>query len=257
MPKKRPTIEDLQSDESWRLFRILSEFTEGFDKLNGIKYAISIFGSARTADEEPTYRAAEELGYLLSQENFSVISGGGPGIMEAANRGAQKGSGYSIGLNIELPFEQMPNPYQDISLNFRYFFARKVMFVKYSTGYVIMPGGFGTLDEFFESLTLVQTAKIYRMPIILYDSAFWGGLVEWIRTTLVEREVISPQDVDLIEVTDDINHIVAVMINHRRQKAELIHKGNLEKLRERYGSEVKEEWLQCLEKICRPHGIEI
>lgn len=257
MRKKKPTIEDLEADESWRLFRILSEFTEGFDKLNGISYAVSIFGSARTPEDNRYYIAAREIAAHLSREGFSIISGGGPGIMEAANRGAQEGDGLSVGLNIELPFEQKPNPYQDIELDFRYFFARKVMFVKYSMGYVCMPGGFGTMDEFFEALTLVQTAKIYRMPIILYSTEFWSGLIDWMHNTLIPNGVISESDMQYIQVTDDQQVIVDTMVEHRRYKADMIHEGNIHKLHERFGDAFPVEWLQCLENFCKPNGIRI
>ena len=187
-------IDDLKGDQSWRIFRIISEFTEGFDRLSGLCDAISIFGSARLAPEHPFYIKTVELAELLGKNNFAIISGGGPGIMEAANKGAHLQAQPSIGLNIELPMEQSPNPYQDLSLDFRYFFVRKVMFVRYSMGYVCMPGGFGTLDEFFESLTLMQTHKIYPIPLILFGSDFWGGLVDWIKTTLIEYETISKED---------------------------------------------------------------
>ncbi|MFK5950407.1 MAG: TIGR00730 family Rossman fold protein, partial [Methylococcales bacterium] len=163
-------IEDLQEAQSWRIFRIISEFTEGFERLSGLHDAISIFGSARLSSEHPHYKKTVELAELLAKNDFVIISGGGPGLMEAANKGAYTQKQLSIGLNITLPKEQNPNPYQDISLDFRYFFVRKVMFVKYSIGYVCMPGGFGTLDEFFEALTLMQTNKIYPIPLILYGS---------------------------------------------------------------------------------------
>lgn len=165
---KSNIIDDLKGDQSWRIFRIISEFTEGFDRLSGLCDAISIFGSARLPPEHPYYKKTVELASLLGQHDFAIISGGGPGIMEAANKGAHQQKQPSIGLNIELPMEQKPNPYQDLSLGFRYFFVRKVMFVRYSMGYVCMPGGFGTLDEFFESLTLMQTHKIYPIPLILW-----------------------------------------------------------------------------------------
>ena len=211
-------IDDLKGDQSWRIFRIISEFTEGFDHLSGVHDAISIFGSARLANDHPYYIKTVEIADLLAQQTFTIISGGGPGIMEAANKGAQQQKQLSIGLNIELPKEQSPNPYQDISLGFRYFFVRKVMFVKYSIGYVCMPGGFGTLDELFESLTLMQTQTIHPMPIILFGSEFWGGLVEWIKTTLIDYETISNKDLDLIVVTDDPREVVNIMVAHREQK---------------------------------------
>ena len=212
------TIDDLKGDESWRIFRIISEFTEGIDKLSDTGDGVSIFGSARLLPENPYYAQAMQIAEGLAREGFMVISGGGPGIMEAANRGAQAGNGVSVGLNIELPREQHANTYQDISLDFRYFFVRKVMFVRHSIGYVCMPGGFGTLDELFESLTLMQTHKIYRMPIILFGTAFWGGLLDWIRNTLVSGGLISPEDMDYLTVTDSTEEVVAVLRKHRDWK---------------------------------------
>lgn len=212
------TIDDLKGDQSWRIFRIISEFTEGFDRLSGLCDAISIFGSARLPADHPYYKKTVELADLLGQHDFAIISGGGPGIMEAANKGAHQQKQPSIGLNIELPMEQKPNPYQDLSLDFRYFFVRKVMFVRYSMGYVCMPGGFGTLDEFFESLTLMQTKKIYPIPLILFGSDFWNGLYEWIKTTLIEYETISVEDLDLITITDDPQEVLEIMTHHRDWK---------------------------------------
>ncbi len=211
-------IDDLKGDQSWRIFRIISEFTEGFDRLSTVQDAISIFGSARLKPDHPYYLKTVELATLLSQNGFAIISGGGPGIMEAANKGAYQENQLSIGLNIELPMEQSPNPYQDISLDFRYFFVRKVMFVRYSMGYVCMPGGFGTLDEFFEALTLMQTHKIYPLPLVLFGCEFWSGLVEWIKTTLVAYETIADEDLQLIKVTDDPHEVLEVMLAHRRWK---------------------------------------
>jgi len=213
-------IEDLQEAQSWRIFRIISEFTEGFDRLAGLCDAISIFGSARLAPEHPYYQKTVELAELLAKNDFAIISGGGPGIMEAANKGAHLQKQTSIGLNISLPKEQSPNPYQDISIDFRYFFVRKVMFVKYSMGYICMPGGFGTLDEFFEALTLRQTDKIYPLPIILFGTHFWQGLVDWMKTTLVEYETISKEDLDLITITDDPEEVLQIMLAHRDWKTQ-------------------------------------
>jgi uncharacterized protein (TIGR00730 family) len=212
------SIDDLKGDQSWRIFRIISEFTEGFDRLSGLCDAISIFGSARLMPGTPYYNKTVELAELLGQHDFAIISGGGPGIMEAANKGAHLQKQPSIGLNIELPMEQTPNPYQDLSLDFRYFFVRKVMFVRYSMGYVCMPGGFGTLDEFFESLTLMQTNKIYPIPLILFGSDFWQGLVDWVETTLIEYETISKEDLDLITITDDPQEVLEIMVRHREWK---------------------------------------
>ena len=214
----RNKIEDIQEAQSWRIFRIISEFTEGFDNLSGLCDAISIFGSARLAPDHACYQKTVELAELLAKNNFAIISGGGPGIMEAANKGAYIQKQLSIGLNISLPKEQSPNPYQDISLDFRYFFVRKVMFVKYSIGYVCMPGGFGTLDEFFEALTLMQTDKIYPIPLILFGTEFWQGLIDWMKTTLVEYKTISKQDLDLITITDDPDEVLQIMLRHREWK---------------------------------------
>lgn len=221
-------IEDLKGDESWRLFRIISEFTEGFDKLSNIGFAISIFGSARTRPGDEYYQKTVELAERLAKEQFSIITGGGPGIMEAANRGAAENGAISVGLNIELPHEQKWNKYQNLSLDFRYFFARKVMFVKYSMGYVCMPGGFGTLDEFFESLTLVQTGKIYHMPVVLFGTEFWSGLLDWMKDRLLSYGTISEEDFDLITLTDDIDEVVDVMMCHRRLKLEKIERAKQE-----------------------------
>jgi len=247
-------IEDLKGDESWRMFRIISEFTEGFEELSDIGFAVTIFGSARTKADEPYYQAAETISGLLADEGFSIISGGGPGIMEAANKGAAEHNATSVGLNIELPFEQTPNSFQNLPLEFRYFFARKVMFVKYSMGYVCMPGGFGTLDEFFESLTLMQTNKIYPMPLVLYGIEFWEGLLEWMRTKLIERKVISPKDFDLLTLTDDPREVVAIMKQHREWKQEKIKDARKELLSERLGEHSTEELLELLSELCPPHS---
>lgn len=211
-------IEDLKGDQSWRIFRIISEFTEGFDELSGLCDAISIFGSARLTQDNFYYQKTVELAEMLSKAGFAIISGGGPGIMEAANKGAYLQNQPSIGLNIELPLEQKPNPYQSLSLNFRYFFVRKVMFVRYSMGYVCMPGGFGTLDEFFEALTLMQTLKAYPLPLVLFGTDFWGGMMDWLRNKLIEYGTISPEDLKLITVTDDLQQVVDIMVAHREWK---------------------------------------
>ena len=212
------SIDDLKGDQSWRIFRIISEFTEGFDELSELKDAITIFGSARLNNQHPYYLKTVELAELLSKNDFAIISGGGPGVMEAANKGASLQNQTSVGLNIELPTEQVPNTYQNISLNFRYFFVRKVMFVRYSMGYVCMPGGFGTLDEFFEALTLMQTHKIYPIPLVLFGSDFWNGLIEWLKTKLIEFGTISLEELDLITITDDPQQVVNIMIKHRQWK---------------------------------------
>lgn len=212
------TIDDVKGDQSWRIFRIISEFTEGFDKLSCLGDAISIFGSARLKPSDPYYLKTIELAELLGQHDFAIISGGGPGIMEAANKGAYLQKQPSVGLNIELPKEQQANPYQNISLDFRYFFVRKVMFVRYSMGYVCMPGGFGTLDEFFESLTLMQTRKIYPLPLILFGSDFWSGLLAWIKDKMLQYQTISPEDLDYITITDDPQEVLTIMLEHRTWK---------------------------------------
>lgn len=216
-------IDDLKGDQSWRIFRIISEFTEGFDELSGLCDAISIFGSARLPAEHFYYQKTVELAELLSKEGFAIISGGGPGVMEAANKGAHLQNQTSIGLNIELPMEQKANPYQSLSLNFRYFFVRKVMFVRYSMGYVCMPGGFGTLDEFFEALTLMQTHKAYPLPLVLFGSDFWGGLMDWLRHKMLEYGTISVEDLNLITVTDDPQQVVNIMSAHREWKNKQRH----------------------------------
>lgn len=223
-------IDDFKGDESWRMFRIMSEFTEGFDKLADIGFTISIFGSARTGPDNHYYLKAVEISERLAKENYSILSGGGPGIMAAANKGASQQDAISIGLNIDLPREQTPNEFQNVSLNFRYFFVRKVMFVKYSMGYVCMPGGFGTLDELLESLTLVQTNKIYKIPIILFGVEFWSGLLDWMKDKLISHGTVSEEDFDLILLTDSVDEVVQAMNNHRQQKLKLIEKAMREEL---------------------------
>ena len=204
------------SNDAWRMFRIMAEFTDGFEVMSSVGPAVSVFGSARTPEDHPDYKQARDFGRLLVDNDFACITGGGPGIMEAGNRGAFEAESNdgtkSIGLNIRLPHEQDGNPYQNIELEFRYFFVRKVMFVKYASGFVIFPGGFGTMDEFFESITLIQTAKIDPFPIVLVGTEFWGGLVDWIKGTLRDRnQTISPQDVDLFHVTDDLDEAMAIV----------------------------------------------
>ncbi len=211
-------IEDLKGDESWRIFRIISEFTEGVDRLSNLGYAVSIFGSARLPPENAYYQQTVEMAKRLAKEDFAIITGGGPGIMEAANKGAFESKTKSVGLNIRLPHEQTANPYQDITLDYRYFFVRKVMFVKHSMGYVCMPGGFGTMDEFFESLTLMQTQKIYPMPMILFGVKYWQGLIDWMKNTMISNGTVSATDFDYITLTDDIDQVVETMIKHREWK---------------------------------------
>jgi hypothetical protein len=195
-------IDDLTIRDSWRMFRILGEFVDGFDTLSQVYPAVSIFGSARVKPGEPYYEQTVEIARLLVKNGFNIISGGGPGIMEAANKGAAEAGGKSVGLNIQLPYEQKPNPFANIKLDFRYFFIRKVMFVKYSVAYVIMPGGFGTLDEFSEAITLIQTQRIKPFPVILVNRAFWKGLLDWMRKSLCQGGMISPEDMDLIQIID-------------------------------------------------------
>lgn len=200
--------------ESWKIFQIMAEFVEGFERLAQIKPSVSIFGSARTATDHPYYKLAEDIARALSDSGFSVVSGGGPGIMEAANKGAFAGRSPSIGLNIMLPHEQAGNDYQDIRLNFRHFFSRKVMFVKYASAYVVLPGGFGTLDELAEILTLVQTGKSRRIPIILVHRPFWEGLLDWFRQVMVEEGTINPEDMDLFKILDKPQEVVDAIFDH-------------------------------------------
>ena len=202
------------SHESWHAFEIMAEFVGATEKLKQITPAVSIFGSARTQAEHPYYKLTEEIALQLSNAGFSVISGGGPGIMEAANKGAFAGRGTSVGLNIELPFEQTGNPYQDISQNFQHFFMRKVMFVKYASAYVVMPGGFGTLDELMEVITLVQTGKTRKIPIILVGKDFWVGLLDWLKNRLVADGMAAEDDLDLIQLIDEPNAIVEAIFKH-------------------------------------------
>jgi len=197
--------------DPWRVMRIQSEFVEGFGALAELGPAISVFGSARTTPEDPIYALAEELGCALAHAGFAVVTGGGPGIMEAANKGALENGGISVGLGIELPFEAGMNEFVDVGVNFRYFFARKTMFVKYAQGFVVLPGGFGTFDELFEALTLVQTQKVTSFPIILMGSSYWAGLVEWIRGTVLGHGAISEPDLDMFHVTDDVADVVRIV----------------------------------------------
>lgn len=209
-------MEELAGGETWRVFRIMSEFVEGFEELKDVGPAISIFGSARTAKDDWSYKCTMEVAEGLVKRGFAVISGGGPGIMEAANRGARAGNGVSIGLNIQLPKEQMPNRYQNVSLSFRHFFVRKVMFVKYAVGYVIMPGGFGTLDEFFEALTLIQTGKTRKFPVVLMGKSYWKGLVRWMERSMVGQGTISPEDMRMFHQTDDAEAAVEYIVQFHR-----------------------------------------
>ncbi|WP_039937728.1 TIGR00730 family Rossman fold protein [Streptomyces himastatinicus] len=195
-------------EDPFRVMRIQSEFVEGFGTLAELGKAVSVFGSARTPEGSPEYEAGVKIGRALAEAGFGVITGGGPGAMEAANRGASEAGGVSVGLGIELPYEQGLNPYVDIGVNFRYFFVRKTMFVKYAQGFVVLPGGLGTLDECFEALTLVQTKKVTRFPIVLFGSSYWGGLVDWLENTLIAQGKASQQDLELFHLTDDIDEVV-------------------------------------------------
>jgi len=206
--KKKYLIDEISSQEAWRLFRILAEFVEGFDTLANVGPAVTVFGSARATEQDPEYIAARSLTAKLAKDECTVITGGGPRVMEAANRGAQEGGGLSVGLNIELPFEQRPNQYVDKLIGFRYFFVRKVMFVKYSVAFVILPGGFGTMDELFEALTLIQTHKIKPFPVYLLGKSYWSGLVDWLKNVMVKEGKISPEELDILHVVDDQQEIV-------------------------------------------------
>jgi hypothetical protein len=199
---RRPSPEEQLGTDSWRIFRIMAEFVEAFEVMAPVGPAVSVFGSARTRPDDPMYKAAEETSCLLAKEGLAVITGGGPGIMEAGNKGAFEAGGMSIGLNITLPQEQEGNRYQNISLDFHYFYARKVMFVKYASAFICFPGGFGTLDEFFEVLTLVQTLKVEPYPIVLYGSSYWSGLIDWLREQLLGGKYVDPEDVDIFRVVD-------------------------------------------------------
>jgi len=208
-----------QKREAWKIFQIIAEFVDGFEQLSHIRPAVSVYGSARLKEGHPDYQRAEAISLALSNAGFSVISGGGPGIMEAANKGAFKGSSASIGLNIQLPHEQHSNPYQDISLNFKHFFARKVMFVKYATAYVVFPGGFGTLDELAEILTLVQTGKSRKIPIILVNKEFWNGLIDWFSNSLLAAGTISKKDLDLFQICETPDEVLTAIFDFYEKRS--------------------------------------
>jgi len=216
-PQSRP---DFLSTDPWRALRILAEFVEGFDALATLGPAITVFGSARVAPGSPAYETAREIGRRLAREGYAVITGGGPGVMEGANRGCQEGGGMSVGCNIELPHEQDINPYVDLGVEFRYFFARKTMFVKYADGFVILPGGYGTMDELFEALTLIQTGKIRHFPIILVGTTFFAGLLGWIRETLLGQGMIAAADLDLVVVTDDPKEVIKIVKQAAKRRDE-------------------------------------
>jgi len=209
-------MEDLKHSETWRVFRIQSELVEGFETLNEIGPAVTVFGSSRMNPGSYYYEKAVELGKKLSDGGFAVITGGGPGIMEGANKGAHQGEGTSIGLNIEILEEQRANKYQDISLSFRYFFVRKLMFVKYAIAFIIFPGGFGTMDELFEALTLSQTKKIGIFPIILFGKDYWKGLIDWFKSTLILNHTIAPEDLELISLVDEVDEVCQILREHKR-----------------------------------------
>ena len=205
--------QEIKAQDTWQIFKIMAEFVEGFEKMSKIGPCVSIFGSARTEPGSKYYLLAEEIAYKLTNEGYGIITGGGPGIMEAANKGAQKASGKSVGLNIKLPFEQSPNPFIDTdkSITFDYFFVCKLMFIKYAQGFIVLPGGFGTMDELFESLTLIQTRKIGKFPIVMVGKAYWAGLLDWIKTVLVTEKYINPDDMKLFTVVDTSDEAVEVI----------------------------------------------
>ena len=215
-------MEDLAKSDTWRVFRIMSELVEGFEALNNIGPAVTVFGSARAEPGSPSYNTCLRVAENLARNGFAVISGGGSGIMEAANKGAQNGNGISVGLNIELPMEQEPNAFQDIRVEFRYFFVRKLMFVKYAVGYIIFPGGFGTMDELFEALTLIQTGKIRGFPVVLVGSAYWKGLIDWLKATVLSHGSISPEDIDLIHIVDDPEEVSDIILRRYRDRTSAV-----------------------------------
>ena len=222
---------DFTLTDPWRVMRITSEFVNGFDALAHIPPAVTIFGSARTKPDNPEYTSATETARLLAKAGFAIITGGGPGVMEAANKGAQEGENLSIGCNIELPFEQSSNQYLDISLDFSYFFVRKTMFMKYSNAFVIYPGGFGTMDELFEALTLIQTKKVSNFPVILYGSTYWSGLVSWITETMLSEGKVSPEDLNLLHISDSPEEICKLVCeaykeDYRREQEQGLHYHN-------------------------------
>ena len=223
---ERPQPPEFLDSDPWRALRILSEFVEGFDALASVGPAVTVFGSARTKPGHPWYELARELGQMLAKQGYAVITGGGPGIMEAANRGGHEAGGLSVGCSIELPMEQRTNPYVDLDVEFRYFFARKTMFVKYADAFVIFPGGYGTLDELFEALTLIQTKKVQNFPVILMGASYWEGMLDWIKGPLLEEAAISPEDVDLLRITDDpaeTCQIINAYVTEARSQAAKTH----------------------------------
>lgn len=208
MDERQYLVDALSIEESWRIFRIMAEFVDAFETLSKLKESVTIFGSARVRPGDPYYEKAEYLSRRLAENGFGVITGGGPGIMEAANKGAAAAGGKSVGMNIRLPYEQKPNPYANIVIEYKYFFIRKVMFIKYAVAYVILPGGFGTIDELFEALTLIQTKRIKCFPVILMGSEYWQGLVDWLKNTMLKNDKITPGDLDIFQVIDDPDEVV-------------------------------------------------
>ena len=216
MTERRYIIDEFNLQDAWRLFRILAEFVEGFDTMASVPPAVTVFGSARAAEGDEEYDRARELCRRLAGHGCSIVTGGGPGVMEAANRGAQEGGGLSIGLNIELPFEQQPNEYIDKLISFRYFFVRKVMFVKYAMAFIIFPGGFGTMDELFEALTLIQTRKIKPFPVYMIGRDYWSGLVDWVRGRMLAEDKILPEDMEIIHLVDSLDEVEEAVLGRRR-----------------------------------------
>lgn len=211
MREKQFVVDDITVKDTWRMFNIMAEFVDGFDVMPEVYPAVTIFGSSRSRPQSSTYKTTVRMAQLLTENGFNVISGGGPGVMEAANKGAAEAGGKSVGLHIQLPNEQQPNKYANVRLDFKYFFIRKVMFVKYAVAYIIMPGGFGTLDELFEALTLIQTERIRSFPVILMDSRFWSGLAEWVKGTLIKEKTISESDLEIFRVVDTPEEAMAII----------------------------------------------
>ena len=224
-------MEDLAKSDTWRVFRIMAELVEGFEALNNIGPAVSVFGSARIDPGSPYYNKCVKVTESLAKDGFAVISGGGPGIMEAANKGAQNANGTSVGLNIALPMEQAQNPFQDVRVEFRYFFVRKLMFVKYAVAYVIFPGGFGTMDELFEALTLIQTKKIRGFPVVLVGKEYWSGLIDWMKNTLLAADSISKEDLDLMHIVDEPEEVCAIINRRYKDRLSGVHKDRRNKAR--------------------------
>jgi uncharacterized protein (TIGR00730 family) len=224
-------MEDLAKSDTWRVFRIMAELVEGFEALNNIGPAVSVFGSARLAPGSPYYNKCLKVAESLAKDGFAVISGGGPGIMEAANKGAQNANGTSVGLNIALPMEQTQNQFQDVRIEFRYFFVRKLMFVKYAIAYVIFPGGFGTLDELFEALTLIQTKKIRGFPVVLVGREYWSGLIDWMKNTLLAADSINKEDLDFMHIVDEPEEVCAIINRRYKDRLSGVHKDRRDKAR--------------------------